>query len=118
MRLLFVMKMENGLIKASKIEKTFYNLRKATIFAQNNKTMVTYSIFDELANLMVSVPKPEQIISFQPSAELQSRLEDLLDKKREEGLTEAEHYELEQFILVEHLMRLVKFRARQRLALA
>ena len=68
--------------------------------------MVTFSVFDEVATFMTSMPKPEAVLHFKPSQTAQLRLEELLDKKREEGLSDREAHELEQFLMVEHLMRL------------
>ena len=74
--------------------------------------MVTFSVFDEVATFMTSMPKPEAVMNFKPSSASQLRLEELLDKKREEGLSDSEIHELDQFLMVEHLMRLAKARAR------
>jgi hypothetical protein len=68
-----------------------------------------------MIDFITSAPRPEEIISFMPSEKSQQRLEDLQFKRREEGLTEDELYELEQFIMVEHIMRRTKAKARQRL---
>ncbi len=78
--------------------------------------MVTYRAFDEIIDFITSAPQPEQILSFRPSLSAQNRIEELLDKKRDEGLDESEKHELDQYLLIEHLMRLAKARARKRLA--
>ena len=72
-------------------------------------------VFDEIVELITSAPQPEQIVHFKPSPAAQKRLEDLLFKKREEELTDEEKHELEQYLTIEHIMRLAKARARQRL---
>jgi hypothetical protein len=79
--------------------------------------MVTSRVFDEIVDLITSTPQPEQILRFRPSLSAQTRLEDLLDKKRGTTLNEAETHELNQFLLIEHLMRLCKADARKKLAL-
>ena len=78
--------------------------------------MVTYRIFDEIVDFITSAPLPEQILSYKPSLKAQNRLEELLERKREQELSEGDKHELEQYLLIEHLMRLAKARARQRLA--
>jgi hypothetical protein len=78
--------------------------------------MVTYRAFDEIIDFITSMPQPQQVLAYKPSTESQSRLEDLLEKKRNSVLNEAENKELEQFLLIEHLMRIAKARARKRLA--
>lgn len=77
--------------------------------------MVITRVFDEIVDFITSAPQPEQILNFKPSTVAQRRLETLLDKKREEGLNEVEKHELEQYLTIEHIMRLAKARARQRL---
>ena len=78
--------------------------------------MVTYRIFDEIVDFITSAPLQEQILSYKPSLKAQNRLEELLERKREQELSEGDKHELEQYLLIEHLMRLAKARARQRLA--
>jgi hypothetical protein len=78
--------------------------------------MATSRIFDELVDFITSSPPPEQILKFRPSLSVQTRLEDLLGKKHETMLNEAETHELNQFLLIEHLMRLCKANARKKLA--
>lgn len=78
--------------------------------------MITYRTFDEIIDFIASGPSPEDIIAFKPSALLQKRVDELLEKKRDTGLSEAEAREVDQFLMVEHIMRLAKARARQRLA--
>jgi hypothetical protein len=80
--------------------------------------MVTYRAFDEIIDFITSAPQPEQILAFRPSPAIQNRLEDLLEKKRETSLSETEKHELDQFLLIEHLMRIAKAKARTRKRLA
>lgn len=74
--------------------------------------MTTVSfILEELAELLAKMD-PEKVISFRTSEKAQERLEVLLEKNRaEEGLDEVEKAELEQFMLVEHIVSLAKARA-------
>jgi hypothetical protein len=78
--------------------------------------MVANRVFDEIVDFITSAPMPEQILNFKPSSKVQKRLEELMDKKREEGLNEEEKHELEQFLTIEHIMRLAKARARKRIS--
>ena len=77
--------------------------------------MVITRVFDEIVDFITSAPQPEQILNFKPSTAAQRRLETLLEKKREEGLSDNEKHELEQYLTIEHIMRLAKARARQRI---
>lgn len=77
--------------------------------------MTTTRAFEEIIDFITDAPKPEKIIAFRPSAATQAHLEMLLDKKRADGLSEVEQYELSQFLLIEHLMRMAKAKAKKRL---
>ncbi len=77
--------------------------------------MVSHRAFDEIVDFITSAPRPEQILSFRPSEKSVRRLEELVEKNQEGNLDEQEKHELQQYMLIEHLMRLAKARARQRL---
>ncbi len=78
--------------------------------------VVAYRVFDEVIDFITSVPPPEKILAYKPSPTMQKRLDDLLEKKMEGTLTEAEQAEIDQCLLIEHLMRLAKAKAKKRLA--
>lgn len=79
--------------------------------------MTTVSfVLEELAELLAKMD-PERVLSFRTSERAQERLETLLGKnKTEEGLEEAEKDELEQFMLVEHIVSMAKARALKNIA--
>ena len=68
--------------------------------------------FAEMIDFLASGPTPAQIVAFKLSPAAQARLEVLLDTHREEGLTAAETAELEVYTQVNHLLLLLKARAR------
>jgi len=70
--------------------------------------------YDEIIELFASGSSPERIVSFKPSSESHDRVKILLKKNKEGNLTPEEEAELDEFGLIEHLMRLVKARARQK----
>ena len=70
----------------------------------------------ELASFLASQPTLEQVIAFHPSAEVAERMYELIDTERDGQLGEEERRELETYLQIEHLMRLVKAEARRRLA--
>jgi hypothetical protein len=70
------------------------------------------SVFTALADFIVSEPTLEQIIAYQLPDMLEQRLHDLLEKNREEGLTEEEQTEVDSFMAASHLMTLAKAKAR------
>jgi len=73
------------------------------------------NIYDELAELLANM-NPAKVIQFHASKGAQQRLEELLEKNKEGALTEDEKIEIERFMTVEHIVRLAKARAHQRLA--
>ncbi len=70
--------------------------------------------YDEIIELFANGSSPEKIVSFRPSKESQARVTELLRKNRTGKLSPEEEAELDEFGLLEHLMRLVKARARQK----
>lgn len=78
--------------------------------------MVTSRAFDEIVDLLTSCPTPEEVLSFKPSPKMQKRVSFLLDKKKNDQLTEEEKQEMDHFMIIEHLMRMAKLRAKKRMA--
>ena len=73
--------------------------------------------YEEVIELFANSTSPEGIISFKPTSESQERVEMLLEKSRTASLTAEEEAELDDFGLIEHPMRMVKVRARQKVKL-
>lgn len=69
-------------------------------------------VFDEMIAFLASGPAREQIIEYKISDTAQTRLRELLDKNREDGLTEVESAELDVFQSVDHLMAALMAKAR------
>ena len=69
-------------------------------------------VFDEMLGFLASGPTPAQIVAFKLSPAAHMQLEALLDKNREEGLSDAEEVELDVYEQVNHLLLLLKARAR------
>ena len=65
-----------------------------------------------MMDFLVSRPTPEQIIAFKVSPAAQARLESLLDKNREDELTDDELAELDTYEQINHLLILLKAHAR------
>lgn len=70
--------------------------------------------YEEIIELFADGSSAERIVSFKPSKESQERVAILLEKNREGDLTPEEEAELDEFGMIEHLMRLVKGRVRQK----
>ena len=75
-------------------------------------TVMTHPVFLELIDFLSTRPTAQQILTHKVSLVVQERLEELLDKNREEGLTAAEEEEMDAYRLVNHVMILLKARAR------
>jgi len=71
------------------------------------------ALFDDVLEFLASTSTPAQIIAYQPSAQLQQRLSELLDKNRGPGLAEAEQAELSEFLRLNRFMSRLKLKARQ-----
>lgn len=72
--------------------------------------------YEELVDFIAAGTNPESLIAFRPSENVQFRVADLIEREKTTGLSADERSELDHYLSVEHLMRLAKARARQRLA--
>ncbi len=72
----------------------------------------------ELIDFIAAGTTPEQIVAFRPSALAQKRVEELIEREREDGLSPEEQAELDHFFDLEHILRVAKARAEQILARA
>lgn len=74
--------------------------------------MVAYqNAYDSLAEFMADLD-PVRVLGFHAPAKTQERVEDLLEKKQEDGLSLMEQEELDHYLILEHIVRLAKSRAR------
>ena len=69
-------------------------------------------VFHEMIDFLARGPSPEQIAAFKVSPSAQARLEELLEKNRENELTDDEAAELDLYVQINHVMLLLKARAR------
>ncbi len=74
--------------------------------------------YQEMIDFLVSRPTPIQIVAFKISPAAQTRLEELLDKNRENSLTDEEAAELDVYEQINHVLLILKARARAELAAA
>jgi hypothetical protein len=73
---------------------------------------VSEKAYDEIVDLFARGSSTTQILGFRPSEETQDRARYLLDRSKSDQLTEQEAAELDRFGQLEHMMQLVKARAR------
>jgi hypothetical protein len=71
-----------------------------------------HPVFTEMIDFLASGPTSAQIVAFKISSTAQRRLDALLDKHREQGLTAEETAELDTYAQVNHILLLLKARAR------
>ena len=76
-----------------------------------------HNIYDSLAEFIAGMDA-QKILTFHAPADLQVRVETLLEKKKEISLSEREKEELEHYFILEHIVRLAKSRAKLKLAKA
>jgi hypothetical protein len=74
------------------------------------KMVAVTSIYDEISGFIASM-NPEKVIEFRPSELQQKRLDTLLDKQNESGLTTEEKTELEHYLIINRIVGLAKARA-------
>ncbi|MDX2245128.1 MAG: hypothetical protein SF052_00010 [Bacteroidia bacterium] len=72
-------------------------------------------IFEELAQFLATL-SPRKVLAYQTSPKSQERVRYLLAKNKEDGLSSEENREMEQYMLVEHLVQLAKAKSLLRLA--
>lgn len=70
------------------------------------------SIKDVVTDFLASGPSVDDLIAYCLPETLQERAQYLLDKKRGEGLTPVQQQEMDEFLQIDHLMALVKAKAR------
>lgn len=72
--------------------------------------------YEEIIDLLATGHAPAELAAFHPSAAASERVEFLIYREKTTGLSAEEAHELDLCVQLEHLMRLVKARARQHLA--
>lgn len=76
---------------------------------------IGYKSLADVLEFLAGLPEPDEILALRPSEELQAEIEKLLEKNRQDGLSEAEEQIWTSFEFVEHLVRIAKAKARKQL---
>lgn len=71
--------------------------------------------FDEIVEFIAGGSTSQDVSQYRPSAETSARVDSLLRKEKNEGLLPEETVELNDYLQLEHLMRMAKARARKKL---
>lgn len=72
--------------------------------------------YDELIDFLAAGSTPTSVVAFRPSSDAQARVASLIEREKTTALSDDERSELDHYLQLEHLMRLVKARAQTRLA--
>lgn len=75
--------------------------------------MALLRAYEEVIDFIAAGTTPDSIVACRPSEETKQRIANLLRYEKTTGLTPDEHFELDCYIQLEHLMRLAKARARK-----
>ena len=76
---------------------------------------VGYKSVADVLEFFANLPAPDEILALRPSAEMQEKIDELLEKNRREGLSEAEEQTWASYEFVEHLVRIAKIKAKKQL---
>jgi hypothetical protein len=74
------------------------------------------TLLEEITDFLASIPTAEEILAFKPSEQLNQRLHDLLNHAGEGMLTDQEERELNEFLRVSHLLKMLKGKVRLKFA--
>src|SRR5262249_42227984 len=96
------------------IEKDLPQILDLGIRAWSARGQPGFSALSDVPETLAALPTPEEILALRPSAALQERIEELVEKSRGGGLSPEEQRDWEQYQYVEHLVRLAKARAAAR----
>jgi hypothetical protein len=78
--------------------------------------MAATRVYEELIDFIAAGTSPQEVADYRPSEEARDRIHDLVRREKTDGLTPDESAELQNYLQLEHIMRLAKARARQRLS--
>ena len=71
--------------------------------------------YDEFVDFIAAGTTPQAVVDFHPSAETRAHVAELIRRQKTAALSPDETAELNHYLYTEHVMRLAKARARQRL---
>jgi uncharacterized protein YnzC (UPF0291/DUF896 family) len=72
-------------------------------------------VYDEIVDFIAAGTTSDNLLNFQASNETRERVAELVHREKTSGLSSEEASELDHYMQLEHLMRLIKARARQHL---
>lgn len=78
--------------------------------------MSTVKAYEEIIEFIAAGTTPDTVVSFRPSPATKTRVSELIHQEKTTGLSSEEKSELDNYMQLEHLMRLAKARAHQYVA--
>jgi hypothetical protein len=69
--------------------------------------------YEEIIDFIAAGTTPQSLIEFQPSDVVKERVADLIFREKNDDLSRDDKTELDQYMLLEYLLRLAKARAYQ-----
>jgi hypothetical protein len=78
-----------------------------------NTSVKTVKVYDEIVDFIAAGTTPQSLIDFRLSETAQERLEDLIHSAKNNELTKEDKRELDQYLTLEHIIRLAKAKAYQ-----
>lgn len=72
---------------------------------------IGYKSVADVLEFFADLPTPAEILALRPSAELQTKINELLEKNRGDGLNEVEQQVWASYEFIEHLVRVAKSKA-------
>jgi hypothetical protein len=73
---------------------------------------VQYADLRDVLKKLATLPSPDEVVALRPSAALQARVAELLEKQRHARLSDEEEREFADVEYIEHVVRMAKGRAR------
>lgn len=74
-----------------------------------------YKASEEVASF-IAATNPAKVLAFRPSEETKQRVSELIEREKNNEISEEETQELDYYMQLEHLMRMAKIFARQQTA--
>lgn len=93
------------------VEKKIPDILELGLRQLTAQSQVGFEGASDVLELLANLPSPEEVLAIRPSVTFQRRIEFLLEKNQQEALTEKEDTEFEQYMYLEHLVRMAKAKA-------
>lgn len=107
---------ENLAVKLQSNQNRLEQILELGLREYEASSSIGYKGVADILEFFAGLPTPAQIIELRPSADLQSKIDELLEKNRGDELNDAEERIWASYEFIEHLVRIAKAKARYRLS--